>query len=71
MAGICHAGSAPAIAFHAAIAPAAVSEHQRRKMATPRFGKAEEIAGMVAWLAGPEGRFVTGAALTIDGGANA
>ena len=38
---------------------------------TPRFGKAEEIAGMVAWLAGPEGRFVTGAALTIDGGANA
>ncbi|RUU83505.1 oxidoreductase, partial [Mesorhizobium sp. M7A.T.Ca.TU.009.01.3.1] len=25
----------------------------------------------VAWLAGPEGRFVTGAALTIDGGANA
>ncbi|PDQ20835.1 oxidoreductase [Mesorhizobium sanjuanii] len=26
---------------------------------------------MVAWLAGPEGRFVTGASLTIDGGANA
>jgi NAD(P)-dependent dehydrogenase (short-subunit alcohol dehydrogenase family) len=47
------------------------AEHQRKKMATPRFGKAEEIAGMVAWLAGPEGRFVTGAALTIDGGANA
>ncbi|RUZ52871.1 SDR family oxidoreductase, partial [Mesorhizobium sp. M7A.F.Ca.CA.004.05.2.1] len=37
----------------------------------PRFGKADDIAGMVAWLAGPEGRFVTGAALTIDGGANA
>jgi NAD(P)-dependent dehydrogenase (short-subunit alcohol dehydrogenase family) len=47
------------------------AEHQRRKMATPRFGEAEEIAGMVAWLAGPEGRFVTGASLTIDGGANA
>ena len=47
------------------------AEHQRQKMATPRFGKADEIAGMVAWLAGPEGRFVTGAALTIDGGANA
>jgi NAD(P)-dependent dehydrogenase (short-subunit alcohol dehydrogenase family) len=47
------------------------AEHQRQKMATPRFGKAEEIAGMVAWLAGSEGRFVTGAALTIDGGANA
>ncbi|QPC93048.1 3-oxoacyl-ACP reductase family protein [Mesorhizobium sp. INR15] len=47
------------------------AEHQRRKMATPRFGDANDIAGMVAWLAGPEGRFVTGAALTIDGGANA
>lgn len=47
------------------------AEHQRQKMAMPRFGDAEEIAGLVAWLAGPEGRFVTGAALTIDGGANA
>jgi 3-oxoacyl-[acyl-carrier protein] reductase len=47
------------------------AEGQRQKMATPRFGKAEEIAGLVAWLAGPESRFVTGAALTIDGGANA
>jgi 3-oxoacyl-[acyl-carrier protein] reductase len=25
----------------------------------------------VAWLAGPESRFVTGATLTADGGANA
>jgi 3-oxoacyl-[acyl-carrier protein] reductase len=47
------------------------AEHQRQKMAMPRFGDAEEIAGLVAWLAGPEARFVTGAALTIDGGANA
>ncbi|MBZ9854609.1 SDR family oxidoreductase [Mesorhizobium sp. CA13] len=47
------------------------ADHQRQKMATPRFGEADEVAGMVAWLAGPEGRFVTGAALTIDGGANA
>ena len=47
------------------------AEHQRQKMATPRFGKAEEIASLVAWLASAEGRFVTGAALTIDGGANA
>ncbi|TKB43680.1 MAG: SDR family oxidoreductase, partial [Mesorhizobium sp.] len=47
------------------------AEHQRQKMAMPRFGTADEIAGMVAWLAGPEGRFVTGTALTIDGGANA
>jgi 3-oxoacyl-[acyl-carrier protein] reductase len=29
---------------------------------------AEEIAAMVAYLAGPEAGFVTGASLTIDGG---
>lgn len=46
------------------------AEHQRRKMATPRFGDASEIASLVAWLAGPESRFVTGSAFIIDGGAN-
>lgn len=46
------------------------AEHQRRRMATPRFGDVAEIASLVAWLAGPESRFVTGSALTIDGGAN-
>lgn len=33
-----------------------------------RVGRPEEIAGMVAYLAGPEASFVTGASLTIDGG---
>lgn len=37
-------------------------------MAIPRHGKADEIAGMVAYLAGPEAAFVTGADLLIDGG---
>lgn len=37
-------------------------------MAIPRHGKAEEIAGMVAYLAGPDAAFVTGADLLIDGG---
>jgi 3-oxoacyl-[acyl-carrier protein] reductase len=37
-------------------------------MALPRYGKADEIAAMVAYLAGPEAGFVTGASLTIDGG---
>ena len=31
-------------------------------------GEAEEIAGMVAYLAGPDAAFVTGADLLIDGG---
>jgi len=46
------------------------ADGQRARMAIPRFGKAQDIAGLVAFLAGEEGRFVTGASLTIDGGAN-
>ena len=37
-------------------------------MAVPRYGTAGEIAALVAYLAGPEAGFVTGASLTIDGG---
>ena len=37
-------------------------------MALPRYGTGDEIAAMVAYLAGPEAGYVTGASLTIDGG---
>lgn len=37
-------------------------------MALPRYGKSDEIAGMVAYLASEEAGFVTGANLNIDGG---
>jgi 3-oxoacyl-[acyl-carrier protein] reductase len=37
-------------------------------MALPRHGRPQEIASMVAWLAGPEAGFVTGADLAVDGG---
>jgi 3-oxoacyl-[acyl-carrier protein] reductase len=37
-------------------------------MALPRHGHADEVAGMVAYLAGPDAGFVTGADLLIDGG---
>jgi 3-oxoacyl-[acyl-carrier protein] reductase len=33
-----------------------------------RMGRDSEIAGLVAYLAGPEGGYVNGASLTIDGG---
>jgi len=33
-----------------------------------RYGRGEEIAGLVAYLAGPEAGYLTGASLTIDGG---
>jgi cyclic-di-GMP-binding biofilm dispersal mediator protein len=36
-------------------------------MALKRHGRPEEVAGMVAWLAGAEAGFVTGAMHTIDG----
>lgn len=37
-------------------------------MAIERHAKAEEVAGMVAYLAGPEAGIITGAQHTIDGG---
>ncbi|KQY19904.1 SDR family oxidoreductase [Rhizobium sp. Root482] len=46
------------------------ADAQRALMAIPRFGNASDIAGLVTFLAGEEGRFVTGSSLTIDGGAN-
>ncbi|WP_332692523.1 SDR family NAD(P)-dependent oxidoreductase [Bosea sp. (in: a-proteobacteria)] len=46
------------------------ADEQRARMAIPRFGKPEDIAGLVAYLASEEARFVTGAGFTIDGGVN-
>jgi 3-oxoacyl-[acyl-carrier protein] reductase len=40
-------------------------------MALPHYGKGEDVAGMVAYLASPEAGFVTGACLMIDGGFSA
>ena len=37
-------------------------------MSIARYGRADEIAGLAAYLAGPEAAFITGASLTIDGG---
>ncbi|MEQ8750072.1 MAG: SDR family oxidoreductase [Amphiplicatus sp.] len=44
---------------------------QRSRTALGRYGRPEEIAAAVAFLAGPEAGFITGAALTVDGGFNA
>ncbi len=42
-------------------------ELMHRFMAIKRHGRPEEVAGMAAWLAGPEASFVTGAMHKIDG----
>jgi len=39
-----------------------------QKIPLGRFGDPEDIAGAVAFLAGPEGKYITGQTLTVDGG---
>ena len=39
--------------------------------ALKRYGHVEDIAAMVAFVAGPEADYITGASLTVDGGTNA
>jgi 3-oxoacyl-[acyl-carrier protein] reductase len=41
---------------------------QRALMAVGHYGKPEDVAAMVAHLAGDCGRFVTGASIAVDGG---
>ena len=47
------------------------AEAQRKQHALQRFGKPEEIAAGVVFLASPQASFVTGTVLDIDGGVNA
>ena len=47
------------------------AEQLKGMMALSRYGKDDEIASFVAYLAGPEAGYVTGASLTIDGGFSA
>ena len=39
--------------------------------ALKRYGQVEEVAALVAFVAGPESSYITGANLTVDGGTNA
>ncbi|PDT79213.1 SDR family NAD(P)-dependent oxidoreductase [Bradyrhizobium sp. C9] len=47
------------------------AEAQRARMAIKRYGKADDVAALVAFVAGPEAGSINGAGLTVDGGANA
>jgi 3-oxoacyl-[acyl-carrier protein] reductase len=43
----------------------------RQFMALGRYGKTDDIANAVAFLASPKAQYITGSTLTVDGGANA
>jgi 3-oxoacyl-[acyl-carrier protein] reductase len=47
------------------------AEPQIAATALKRYGHVEDIAAMVAFVAGPEADYITGASLTVDGGTNA
>jgi 3-oxoacyl-[acyl-carrier protein] reductase len=47
-----------------------MADQARQTIALRRFGDSDEVAGLVAYLAGPDAAFVTGANLKIDGGAS-
>jgi 3-oxoacyl-[acyl-carrier protein] reductase len=44
---------------------------QKANTALNRYGSVDDIAAMVAFVAGPEASYITGASLTVDGGTNA
>jgi 3-oxoacyl-[acyl-carrier protein] reductase len=47
--------------------PAAI-EHHRNELDITRFGKPADIAGLVAFIVSPRGRWLHGAAIDMDGG---
>src|SRR5277367_4426794 len=47
------------------------AEPQKAATALNRYGHVEEVAALVAFVAGPESSYITGANLTVDGGTNA
>lgn len=44
---------------------------QKAMTALGRYGTVDEVAALVAFVAGPEASYITGANLTVDGGTNA
>jgi 3-oxoacyl-[acyl-carrier protein] reductase len=48
--------------------PKGMAEFVKREIAFGRFGKAEEVGALVAFLASPKASWITGACVTVDGG---
>lgn len=47
------------------------AEGAKKYVALGRYGRGEDVAALVAFVAGQEANFITGSALTVDGGLNA
>jgi 3-oxoacyl-[acyl-carrier protein] reductase len=47
---------------------AAAIEHHRRELDITRFGRPDDIAGLVAFIVSPRGRWLHGTAIDMDGG---
>jgi 3-oxoacyl-[acyl-carrier protein] reductase len=43
-------------------------EHHRRELDITRFGRPEDIAGLVAFIVSPRGRWMHGSTIDMDGG---
>jgi len=48
--------------------PKGMAEFVKREIAFGRFGKAEEVGALVAFLASPKASWITGSCITVDGG---
>ena len=44
------------------------AQSTKEHIAVGRYGRTEEIAGLISYLAGPEGAYINGAQIKIDGG---
>jgi 3-oxoacyl-[acyl-carrier protein] reductase len=47
------------------------AESVRDLIAVKRYGRAEDIASLTAYLTGPDASYITGASLKVDGGTTA
>ena len=45
-----------------------MAEFVKREIPFGRFGRAEEVGDVVAFLASPRASWITGACITVDGG---
>ena len=51
-----------------AVLPDKVKEEALHAIALRRFGKVEEVAAVVSFLAGPDASYITGQTLVVSGG---